>query len=142
MTENPKVSALPMMEDAPPATEAEVFVMPCSISQQRYWLLEQLSPGNTALNIPLAVQLSGPLDAAVLESALNAIVQRHEVLRTSFALVEGTPKQVIRSDVVLKLGEIDLRDVPPEKRQARIEQEMIAEAVRPLSLTEAPRCCG
>jgi thioesterase domain-containing protein/acyl carrier protein len=138
MTENPKVSALPMMEDALPAVEAEVFVMPCSISQQRYWLLEQLSPGNTALNIPLAVQLSGPLDAAILESALNAIVQRHEVLRTSFALVEGAPKQVIQSDVVLKLGEIDLRDVPPEKRQARIEQEMIAEAVRPLSLTEAP----
>jgi hypothetical protein len=84
------------------------------------------------------VQLSGPLDIDVLERALNAIVQRHEVLRTSFALIDGAPKQIIRSDTVLKLGQIDLRDVPAEKRQQRIEQEMIAEAVRPLSLSEAP----
>ena len=138
MTSNPKGSALPRPEDALPAADADVFVMPCSISQQRYWLLEQLSPGNTALNIPLAVQLSGPLDITVLERALNAIVLRHEVLRTSFALIDGAPKQVIKPDVVLKLGQIDLRDVLPEKRQVRIEQEMIAEAVRPLSLTEAP----
>jgi acyl carrier protein len=138
MTNNPKGSALPRPGDALPLEEAEVFVMPCSISQQRYWLLEQLSPGNTALNIPLAVQLSGPLDISVLERALNAIVQRHEVLRTSFALVDGTPKQVIKSEVTLQLLQIDLGDVPPEKRQLRIEQEMIAEAVRPLSLTEAP----
>ena len=82
MTENPTGLALPRAEDALPAKE--VFVMPCSISQQRYWLLEQLSPGNTALNIPLAVQMSGPLDVAILERALNAIVQRHEVLRTTF----------------------------------------------------------
>ena len=112
--------------------------MPCSISQQRYWLLEQLSPGNTALNIPLAVQLNGPLDIALLERALNAIVQRHEVLRTSFALVDGAPKQVIQPEVKLMLGVIDLTDVPADKRMPRVEQEMIAEAVRPLSLAEAP----
>jgi len=138
MTNNPSGMALPRAEDALPSPEADVFVMPCSISQQRYWLLEQLSPGNTALNIPLAVQLSGRLDVAILECALNAIAQRHEVLRTSFALVEGAPKQVIQPGVTLKLGQIDLREVPAEKRQPRIEQEMIAEAVRPLSLTEAP----
>jgi surfactin synthase thioesterase subunit/acyl carrier protein len=138
MTNNPKGSALPRPEDVLPAPEAEVFVMPCSISQQRYWLLEQLSPGNTALNIPLAVQLSGPLEIPILERALNAIVARHEVLRTSFAVVDGAPKQVIKPGVVLQLGQIDLRDVAVEKRQVRIEQEMIAEAVRPLSLAAAP----
>lgn len=138
MTENPKGLALPQAADNLPVKEAEVFVMPCSISQQRYWLLEQLSPGNTALSIPLAVQLSGPLDATILERALNAIVERHEVLRTSFELIDGAPKQVIRSEAALKLGVIDLGDVPPEKRQERIEREMIAEAVRPLSLTQAP----
>ncbi len=138
MTENPTGLALPRAKETPPAPEADVYVMPCSISQQRYWLLEQLSPGNTALNIPLAVQLSGPLDIAILERALNAIVHRHEVLRTSFTLVEGAPKQVIKPEAKLELGQIDLTDVPPDRRQPRIEQEMIAEAVRPLSLTQAP----
>jgi hypothetical protein len=138
MTENPSGLALPRAGESLLAKETEVFVMPCSISQQRYWLLEQLSPGNTALNIPLAVQLNGPLDIPVLERALNAIVERHEVLRTSFALVDGSPKQVIQSEATIKLGQINLSEVPPEKRQARIEQEMIAEAVRPLSLSDAP----
>jgi len=138
MTENPSGLAFHQAGESLLEKEAEVFVMPCSISQQRYWLLEQLCPGNTALNIPLAVQLSGRLDISVLERALNAILQRHEILRTSFALVDGTPKQVIKAEVELKLGVIDLGDVPVEKRQLRVEQEMIAEAVRPLSLTQAP----
>jgi len=138
MTNDLLESASSRAGDALPPKGAEVFVMPCSISQQRYWLLEQLSPGNTALNIPLAVQLSGPLDSSLLERALNAVVSRHEVLRTSFTLVDGTPRQIIKTEAKLKLGLIDLEDVPAEKRPERIEQEMIAEAARPLSLTEAP----
>jgi surfactin synthase thioesterase subunit len=138
MMEDLLESALPRAGDDLPPKEAEVFVMPCSIGQQRYWLLEQLFPGNTALNIPLAVQLSGPLDIPVLERGLDAIVSRHEVLRTSFALVDGAPKQVVKTEAHLHLGVIDLRDVPAEKRQEHIEQEMIAEAARPLSLNHAP----
>jgi thioesterase domain-containing protein len=138
MTQNPLGLASNRAGDSLPAKEAEVFVMPCSISQQRYWLLEQLSPGNTALSIPLALRLSGPLNASILEQALNEIVRRHEVLRTSFALVDGTPRQVIQPEAAIRLGVIDLGDVPVEKREERIEREMIAEAVRPLSLGQAP----
>ena len=112
--------------------------MPCSVSQHRFWMLDQLYPGNSALNIPLAVQFSGPLNIPVLERALNAIVDRHEVLRTSFAVVDGGPKQVIKTEAQVHLEMIDLGNVAEEKRQERIEQEMIAEAARPLSLSQAP----
>jgi pimeloyl-ACP methyl ester carboxylesterase len=138
MTTRVMESAAPAAMECPPFQEADVFVMPCSISQNRFWLLDQLYPNNPALSIPLAVRFDGPLDIAILERALNAIVARHEVLRTSFEQIEGTPKQVIYSEVQLRLDVIDLRDVPDEKRKARVEQEMIAEAARPLSLTQPP----
>ena len=118
--------------------DAEEFIMPCSVSQQRFWLLDQLYPGNSALNIPLAVRFTGPLDIGVLEKALNAIVARHEILRTTFNVVDGEARQVIKSPVVLQMGVVNLGDVPPAQREQRIEQEMIAEAARPLSLQTAP----
>jgi len=138
MTQNLLEPGVTRADNDLPAKEAEVFVMPCSVSQQRFWLLDQLYPANSALNIPLAVQFDGPLDIAVLEQALNAIVARHEVLRTSFAVVDGVARQIIKSDVPLHLGLIDLTNVPAEKRRERVDQEMIAEAARPLSLAEAP----
>jgi acyl-CoA synthetase (AMP-forming)/AMP-acid ligase II/pimeloyl-ACP methyl ester carboxylesterase len=128
----------PSQAGPPAPKEAEVFVMPCSISQHRFWLLDQLYPGNSALNIPLAARFTGPLDIAVLERALNAIVNRHEVLRTSFAVVDGEPKQVIKTEISFQMGIVNLGDVPPEKREERVDQEMVAEAARPLSLEHAP----
>ncbi len=121
---------------APPG--GEVFVMPCSVSQKRYWLLNQISPGSTALVIPIAVQLSGPLDLEILEKSLNAIVRRHEILRTHFAAVDGGPKQIIASEVTLTLHRSGLGDVPPEKHQAEIARIMSEEALRPVPMTEAP----
>jgi pimeloyl-ACP methyl ester carboxylesterase len=127
---------------APPAQsasfEGEVFVMPCSISQKRFWMLEQMSPGNTALNIPIALKLSGPLDVQILEQALNAIVSRHEILRTHFALIDEEPRQVISSHVAFKLHRIDWGNLPPEQHAARIRQAMDAEAQQPLDLRHAP----
>jgi hypothetical protein len=138
MTDDLLESAPPRTDDPLPPQEADVFVMPCSISQRRFWLLDQLYPGNTALNIPLAVQFSGPLDLDLLERAINAMIDRHEILRTSFAQVDGAPKQVIKSKAHLSVEVIDLESVSAEKRPQRIEQEMIAEAARPLSLNHAP----
>ena len=66
----------------PSVAAGETFVMPASVSQQRFWLLEQMAPGSTALDIPIAFEIEGPLDPAVLERALAAMVERHEILRT------------------------------------------------------------
>src|SRR4030095_3907334 len=61
---------------------------PLSCSQQPLWTLHTLDPGSPAYNISTAVCLSGRLDTAALESSLNEIVRRHEVLRTCFQTVE------------------------------------------------------
>jgi non-ribosomal peptide synthetase component F/thioesterase domain-containing protein len=120
------------------ASPGEDFVMPCSMDQQRWWALDQLAPGNPALNVPFAVELKGPLDVETLNKALHAVIRRHEILRTSFAWLDGEVKQVISSEVRFHLQNKNLSSTPMGQRQERVLQEMNAEAVRPLSLTEAP----
>src|SRR6185503_8717071 len=68
---------------------------PLSFAQQRLWFLDQLDPANASYNITRAVRLEGPLDLQDLRRALNAIIARHESLRTNFISVEGEPVQVI-----------------------------------------------
>ncbi|MBV9788033.1 MAG: amino acid adenylation domain-containing protein, partial [Chloroflexi bacterium] len=70
--------------------------LPLSFAQQRLWFLDQLQPGNAAYHIPLVVRMYGTLDLPALAQSLRALVARHEVLRTTFALgPDGQPVQVI-----------------------------------------------
>ncbi|MEJ0000656.1 MAG: condensation domain-containing protein [Verrucomicrobiota bacterium] len=133
-----------MLSDLPPAAEpasggaGEEFVMPCAVSQQRFWVLDQLVSGNSALNIPLAVELKGPLEVEALDQALQLLIQRHETLRTTFAWIEDEVRQVITPVVPFHLQQKDLGGVAADAREETILKEMEAEAVRPLSLTQAP----
>src|SRR4051812_16496556 len=64
---------------------------PASFAQRRLWFLDQLQPGAAQYHIPSTVRLSGRLDTAALQAALDAIVRRHETLRTHFAVRDGEP---------------------------------------------------
>ena len=55
-----------------------------SFAQERLWYLDQLAPGNSVYNTPLRVKLRGNLDIDLFQRALNAVVERHEPLRTAF----------------------------------------------------------
>ncbi|MBD8529924.1 non-ribosomal peptide synthetase [Massilia sp. CFBP 13647] len=83
-------AALPAL--APVARER---ALPLSFSQQRLWFLSRMMAPNAVYNIPLALRLGGALDEGALERALNAVVDRHEALRTRFAEVDGQALQVI-----------------------------------------------
>src|SRR4029079_5241535 len=58
--------------------------LPLSFAQERLWFLNQLEPESAFYNIPVALRLVGPLNIAALESTLNELNRRHEVLRTTF----------------------------------------------------------
>ena len=75
--------------------------LPLSFAQQRLWFIDQLEPGNSVYNFPAAVRLKGPLNMLALEQSLNEIVKRHEALRTTFAIVDGRPVQIIASSLTL-----------------------------------------
>ena len=66
-----------------------------SFAQQRLWFIDQLVPNNPFYNIPAAVRLIGSLNVAALQRSLAQLVQRHEILRISFATIDGRPVQVI-----------------------------------------------
>ncbi len=124
--------------DAPRRREtgAAACGLPLSFAQERLWFLEQLTPGLAVYNVPLALRLSGRLDAAALGGALAALVARHEVLRTRFDDAAGRPLQVIEAAVAVPLPRIDLRGIACGEREvARLAAE---EAARPFDLRRGP----
>ena len=92
---------------------------PLSYGQQRLWFIEQLDPGNGSYNISLAMRLKGELKIEALEKALTEIVQRHEVLRTTFPALDGEPMQVIGPAKPQRLEIIDLTEITNQEEQAR-----------------------
>ncbi|NOT58294.1 MAG: amino acid adenylation domain-containing protein, partial [Deltaproteobacteria bacterium] len=108
--------------------------LPLSFAQQRLWFFDQLEPGSPAYNMPAAVRLRGPLNVATLEQSLNEVVGRHEALRTTFAMVDGQPVQLIVPIPLLTLPVIDLRALPETERETEVQRLVTAEAQRPFDL--------
>jgi len=82
--------------------------LPLSFAQLRLWFIDQLDPGSSAYNLPSAIGLSGSLDLRALEAALGKIVERHEVLRTTFELGSEGPVQIISAPRNHDLPMLDL----------------------------------
>ncbi|MGI2902888.1 condensation domain-containing protein [Tolypothrix sp. VBCCA 56010] len=109
--------------------------LPLCLAQERLWFLDQLEPGNPFYNVPIAVHLTGELNAVILEQSLNEVVGRHEALRTSFSAVEGRPIQAIASSSLqLTLPVTDLPNVSVETA-LHIATEF---AQQPFDLSQAP----
>jgi hypothetical protein len=107
---------------------------PVSFAQQQLWLVDRLAPGDFAYNLFRAWRLSGPLDAAVLRRSLDALVERHEVLRTTYAAVGGQPVQVIAPASPSTWPLVDLGSLPSPEREAEARRLALEEAERPFDL--------
>jgi amino acid adenylation domain-containing protein len=112
--------------------------LPLSFAQQRLWFLNQLEPRSAFYNVPLALKLSGRLDLHALERTLGEIVRRHEVLRTSFAVADGQPTQVVGPAAPVPLRLVDLSGMEREERARRAQEEIAAEAQQPFDLGRGP----
>jgi myxalamid-type nonribosomal peptide synthetase MxaA len=110
--------------------------LPLSFAQQRLWFLDQLQPSSPLYNIPAALRLKGPLNVGVLQQSLNAVVQRHEVLRTTFKTVEGQPVQVIAPTLAVPLPIVNLQSLPPAEQDAHVLQLANQEAQQPFDLAQ------
>ncbi len=119
-----------------PAPRAEP--PPLSFAQERLWFLDRLQPGGSAYNVPLAVRLSGTLDAGSLAAALAAVVRRHEAVRTTFAMADGRPVQVIHPLARPALPGVDLAGLPAARREAEARRLAREEARRPFDLAAGP----
>ena len=113
-------------------------VFPLSLTQQRLWFLNQLDPGTSAYNVPLGIRLQGNLDRLALGSSLQAIVHRHEILRTTFGVDAGRPIQIVAPDLQLEIPFVDLTDADSNKRQSEAYRIARAEARIPFDLAAGP----
>lgn len=99
--ESPTVAGIALTLEAPAAGSRPLArqdrpsPLPLSFAQRRLWFLNRFDPSSGAYNIPIVLTLSGPLDVAALERAINDVVARHESLRTVFAFNNGEPEQCI-----------------------------------------------
>ncbi|NVZ54574.1 amino acid adenylation domain-containing protein, partial [Pseudomonas sp. B6002] len=105
--------------------------LPLSYAQERQWFLWQLDPDSSAYHIPSALRLKGALDIPALQRSFDALVARHESLRTVVRAQSDGARQVIQPEAALpiRLDEADEGNV-----QALVE----AEIARPFNLLEGP----
>jgi len=112
--------------------------VPLSFAQERIWFLQQLEPGTGAYNMATPVRLRGALNVAALEKAVNHIVARHEVLRTTFVAHNGEPRQVIASALNISPVTFDLTNLDPVEREAEADRLVSTIVVRPFDLARGP----
>jgi hypothetical protein len=111
--------------------------LPLSFAQERLWFFDQMEPGSAAYNIPRALRLRGPLDVAALQSSLNAVVARHEVLRSRFLTKNGQPVLSIVDSQLMEIPVLDLRQAITEGEQ-KARELIREESGRPFDLARGP----
>ncbi|HET8826734.1 MAG TPA: condensation domain-containing protein, partial [Terriglobales bacterium] len=125
--------------DKPSAIAEEVFVFPASFAQQRLWFLDKLEPGQNTYNVPFAIRLNGNLNQQALERTLQEIVNRHEVLRTTFSEDEaGKPIQLVAPEQKFMLAVSDLRSFPAESREQEARRHVVEHVRQPFDLKRGP----
>ena len=108
---------------------------PLSFSQRGLWFIQHLTPNSSTYNIPVVINLHGCVDLAVLEACLNEIVRRHEILRTSFTMLDGQPVQVINRDVSVTLEVEDLSSLKTRDRADAVQNLTTELAQQPFDLS-------
>ena len=90
--------------------------LPLSLTQQRFWFLDQMEGANPAYNIVRVLNLQGSLNFTTLEEAIATIINRHETLRTSFGIADGKPIQIIADKLEFTLPIIDLQELAEDHK--------------------------
>ncbi|MEP7308952.1 MAG: amino acid adenylation domain-containing protein [Acidobacteriota bacterium] len=116
--------------------------LPLSFSQQRLWFLDRIQVGTPTYNMPAAVRMTGPLDAAAFERSLIEVVRRHEVLRTSFPLVDGTPIQAIHEEPRVPFRVVDVTGLSPAAQAEEVRRQGVEEALQVFDLATGPLIRG
>src|SRR5262249_12530184 len=120
------------------ALPSEAFALPASVCQHRFWLLDQLLPGNPAFNMPVAMRLKGELDIVALSASVDDLIQRHETLRTTFAFRDGHLMQLVSSSHRAKVELENLEHVPENRKEAGAVRLLEAYARESFSLDQGP----
>ncbi|MEM7591063.1 MAG: alpha/beta fold hydrolase [Cyanobacteria bacterium P01_A01_bin.83] len=120
---------------APIQTVPRIEHLPLSLSQETLWLQHQLEPQNPINNMPYVYRFQGKLDLGLLEQSQNEIIRRHEILRSTFPVVDGKPVQKIAPALTLPISMIDLQQIAPSAIEAEARLVANRESRIPFDLT-------
>jgi amino acid adenylation domain-containing protein/non-ribosomal peptide synthase protein (TIGR01720 family) len=121
-----------------PSLEGEREGFPLSFAQERLWFLDQLVPGSPFYSESAALRLKTPINVPAMERSLGELVRRHEVLRTTFIVVNGRAVQVVSPPKSLPLPIVDLRRVPEADRDVTALRHATEEARGTFDLSKGP----
>ncbi|MGH9386668.1 MAG: AMP-binding protein, partial [Vicinamibacterales bacterium] len=125
-------------DDGAPASGPPLLESPVSFGQERLWLLDQLRPGSVEFNSSIRLRIKGPLLVQAMQQSLTTLVNRHDVLRTTFPAVDGRPVQRTAARVGLSLEVVDLRSSPSSDRTAELDRRIAAGLYKPFDLARGP----
>ncbi len=116
------------------ALEDASFEIPLSFAQERLWFLDQLHPENALYNVPTAIRIHGDLNCKALKRSLETIIQRHEVLRTTYRLFNEAPVQEVHDSFELNLPLVDMTASGAAEREREVQLQMKEYAAHPFDL--------
>lgn len=111
-------------------------VEPLSPAEKRLWFVDQLEPNHPFYNLPLAAMVEGPLDTDRFWKSVDACIQRHETLRSTYHVIDGTPIRQVHETVHVIRESFDLRQY--ENASEILASEITAHSRRPFDLSKGP----
>jgi amino acid adenylation domain-containing protein len=118
-------------------------VEPASYAQRRLWFVEQIQQDQSPYTLHAVLHLNWAVEPATLQRSINAIVQRHEVLRTTFTMGDGEPVQNIADKLELTVESLDFRHLPIAERESEVMRQLTGLLSRRFDLERGPllRAC-
>ncbi len=108
--------------------------LPLSFAQEQLWFLHEIEPESLAYHIPQAFLVTGPLDADLLQSGLQKVVHRQEILRTNFRIEDGAPCQVLAAENVV-IEKADVSDRHADHKGEELDKLLVKESARTFDLS-------
>ncbi|MBQ4800729.1 amino acid adenylation domain-containing protein, partial [Pseudoalteromonas sp. MMG006] len=106
-----------------------------SYSQRRIWFIEEMQPENAVYNMSMALDISGRVDAILIEQTLQKLIEKHNILRTVYFQKEGRPYQQVQKSFNFCLELLDLSEVNTNKLQNSIDDIWLQRQQMPFDLS-------
>jgi amino acid adenylation domain-containing protein len=111
---------------------------PLSFAQERFWFLQNLDPDTTTYNITACLHVAVPVDTQALRFAIRAVIDKHQVLQTSFPELDGSPVQAIREGVYPDLAVHDFGEFDAAARAMALNSVVEAASTQKFDLLTGP----
>ncbi len=138
----PKVDSMNLSVQNPTTETSQktedVYLFPTSMEQHRYWILDQVDKASTASNMAITWRLVGAVDDMLVEKSICALTLRHEALRTTFRMIDGTLNQVISEEPLYRFSVSDITTTPEEERSALAERLIREDSHVAMNLATGP----